>query len=333
MSMSCNGIRWRPLCLLAAAALTTSAFLAVAAPAASAETDTTAPPTAQQFYINGVTATSVSMQWGPGYITEPTGWRLYRNGVLQVPSTGSSGYWDRNLVPGATYSYYVVSFDKAGNTSAPTRTLTVTTRGPGVVPSGPANLRATEVSAGRVTLEFDRPHDEFDVGQFTVYDGTTAIGGTYPAPFAGATTTAQIRHLVPGSSHSYSVRALRPAPYALSPPSNTLQVTTPTTNDAQAPTTPTGLVVRESRYACDFVDLTWAPSTDNADPQAAIDYEYYVNGTFRGYVRGIGKVQNVQLLSHGAHTLTVRAVDSADNGSAQSAAATFTVSSFCQLES
>jgi hypothetical protein len=332
MSMSFYRIRRRPL-FLAAAAILTGATLAVAAPAASADTDTTPPPTAMQFYVNRIDATSVSMQWGPGYITEPTGWRLYRNGVLHVPSTGSSGYWDRNLTPGATYSYSVVSFDRAGNTSAPTRTLTVTTRGPGVVPSGPADLHATEVSPGRVTLEFDRPDDEFDVGQFVVYDGSTVVGGTYPFPFAGATTSVEIRHLTPGSSHSYSVRASRPAPYALSAPSNTLQVTTPTTNDAQAPSVPGGLTVRESRYACDFVDLTWSPSTDNADPQSAIDYEYYVNGTFRGYVRGIGKVQNVQLLGHGAHTLTVRAVDSASNASAQGAGAAFTVSPHCQLES
>lgn len=321
----------RPL-FLAAAALITGASLAATVPAASADTDTTPPPTASQFYINGITDTGVSMQWAPGYITEPTGWRLYRNGVLHVPSTGGSAYWDRNLTPGATYSYYVVSFDRAGNVSAPTRTLTVTTRGPGVVPSGPANLRATEVSPARVTLEFDRPHDEFDVGQFTIYDGTTVVGSTWTSPFAGPTTTVQIRHLAPGRSHSYSVRAIRPQPYGASPPSNTLHITTPTTTDAQPPTVPSGLAVRESRYACDFVDLSWNQSTDNADQQSAIDYEYDVNGTFGGFVRGVGQVQNVQLTSHGTHTLSVRAVDSSGNASARSASASFTVSPNCQLE-
>jgi chitodextrinase len=329
--MSFYRSRRRPL-FLAAAALLTGATLAVAVPAASAGADTTPPPTASQFYINGITDTSVSMQWAPGYITEPTGWRLYRNGVLHVPSTGGSGYWDRNLTPGATYSYYVVSFDAAGNTSAPTRTLTVTTRGPGVVPSGPANLRATEVSPSRVTLEFDRPHDEFDVGAFVIYDGTTEVASTWTSPFAGPTATVQIRHLVPGGSHSYSVRASRPQPYGMSPPSNTLQVSTPTTTDAQPPTVPAGLVVRESSYACDFVDLSWTQSTDNADPQSAIDYEYYVNGTFRGYVRGVGQAQSIQLTSHGTHTLSVRAVDSSGNASGQSTSVSHTVSTFCQLE-
>jgi hypothetical protein len=301
-----------------------------AAPA-TAEPDTTPPPTPINFLVNGVTDTRVSMQWSPGYMTEPTGWRVYRNGV-QVAASAGSAFWDRNLLPGAAYSYFIVAYDTAGNTAPPTRTITVTTRGPGVLPGSPTNLRVREIAPARVTLEFDRPGDEFDVSQYRVYEGGTQVATVYKYPFAGASTTVDIRRLTPGTAHAYTVRADR-YPYGLSAPTNTLSVSLPGTTDLQSPTAPTGLVATESRYSCDFADLRWTQSADDADAASAIDYEVYTDGVFNHYVRGTGLSQAVQFFSHGVHTVTVRAMDGSGNASAHSSTATFRIDQFCQLES
>jgi predicted phage tail protein len=306
-----------------------AAVLAAGPSPAAAAPDTTPPPTPINFLVNGVTDTVVSMQWAPGYLTEPTGWRVYRNGV-QVRAGGGSAYTDRGLTPGATYSYHIVAYDAAGNTAPPTRTITVTTRGPGVQPDPPANLRVIAVAPARVTLEFDRPGDEFDVSRYRVYDGGTQVATGDRYPFAGATTTVEIRNLVPGSAHAYTVRAERSG-YGLSAPTNTAAVTLPGTTDTRPPSAPGGLVATESGYACDFADLTWTQSADDADAAAVIDYEVYTDGAFNHVVRGVVQSPAVQFLSHGTHTITVRAVDSSGNASPHSNTATFHIGPFCPL--
>jgi chitodextrinase len=317
--------------LLYAAATVGTVVIVLAGPApASAAPDTTPPPTPLSLLVNNVTDTRVSMQWTPGYLTEPTGWRVFRNGV-QVGQGASSAFTDRNLVPGGTYSYHVVAYDAAGNTSAPTRTVTVTTRGPGVSPGAPANLRLTAVDPARLTLAFDRPGDEFDVSRYVVLDGATVVASGFKWPYGGASTSVDVRTLAPGSTHSYTVRAERPG-YGRSAPTNTVTVTLPTTTDAQPPSAPAGLVATESRYACDFADLRWTQSTDNVDAPAAIDYEVFTDGAFNHVVRGTGVTLSIQFSSQGTHTVAVRAVDGSGNASAV-ATTTYVIGPWCPLES
>ncbi|TDD72062.1 fibronectin type III domain-containing protein [Jiangella aurantiaca] len=306
-----------------AAGLTTALSLGLAGPATA--TAGTAPPTPFNFYVNNVTDTLVSMQWSPGALTEPTRWRVYQNDVLVTTSLGSA-YVARNLVPGQTYGYRIVAVDASGDVAAPTRTITVTTRGPGVQPGAPSGLRATEVSPARVSLEFDRPGDEFDVWAYQVFDGPTLVG-TAAARFAQPTATVTIRRLAPGSAHSYTVRALRSG--GLSAPSNALAVTTPATTDVTPPGTPSGLTGRIARYTCDNAALTWTPSADDRDAAADIDYEVFGNGRLIGVARGTGAA-TVWLPDPGGNTITVRAVDSSGNASAAGNAITLTVDPACE---
>ena len=66
--------------------------------------------------------------------------------------------------------------------------------------------------------------------------------------------------------------------------------------------------------------LTWTPSTDNADVQADLHYEVYVNGVLSDVVAG--KTQSVNYGVFGQNTVEVFAVDSNGN---KSAAATTTI--------
>jgi hypothetical protein len=286
--------------------------------------DTTPPPTALLPRVIEVTASSVILNWTPGYITEPTRWRVYENGVL-VKTTYSSSYTALNLIPGGTYSYFLVSVDLAGNASAPTRTMTVTTRGPGVLPGAPSNLRVRELAPGRVGLVWTEPDDNFDVASYQISEGAVQVGQARPTWNGEA--TAVIRNLTPGSSHSYTVRAIRSSP---STPSNAVTVVTPLTNDSQPPQVPTGVTVTTSRYSCNFVDLTWNPSLDNVDSQAEVDYEITVNGVLDHVIRGAGFSGNIFGGGPGeTKTYSVRAVDSSGNASAPSQTLSFSIDPRC----
>lgn len=314
----------RRLRRLAVAALSAGLCLSVlAAPAAAAGT----PPTPLNILVTNVSATSVSLQWTPGYLTEPTHWRVYRNGTLAATRYGSA-YTATGLTPGATYSFYVVAVHDDGAVSAPTRTVTVTTRGPGVAPGAPADPRALEVDPARVTIEFDRPDDEFDVWSYRVFDGDELVATVGKTPYAHPTAVVTVRGLAPGSTHTFTVRALRSS--GLSAPSDPLVVTTPTSTDTTAPSVPTGLTGELAPYTCDWADLSWRESTDDRDAPADIDYEVLVDGTVASVVRGTGEAFSVPLRTTGAHSVAVRAVDSSGNASATSAAITLTVDPNCQ---
>ncbi|MFI6500955.1 fibronectin type III domain-containing protein [Nonomuraea typhae] len=266
--------------------------------------------------VDNVTATQISFHWSQntsgsvGVLRA----RIYQDGAL-VTTTRLLRHTASGLVPGATYSFHVVAADDAGNTSPPSRTITITTRGPGVVPPGPANLRATEVAPARVGLSFDQPDDSWDVSHYEVLDGGTVVA-SIPAGFFNGVPTINlaVRGLSPQSSHAYAARAVRAA-IGVSPSSNSLTLSTPPRTDVGAPSAPTGLVATMDRYACFSVNLTWTQSSDNADPQSAIDYEVLVNGTHENWVRGAG-THTIGIVPVGNNTIAVRAVDSSGNASA-----------------
>lgn len=54
------------------------------------------------------------------------GYKIYRNGT-QIATTTSTSYTDSNLSPSTTYTYSVSAYDAAGNESAKSNTVTVTT--------------------------------------------------------------------------------------------------------------------------------------------------------------------------------------------------------------
>ncbi|WP_157249997.1 fibronectin type III domain-containing protein [Nonomuraea typhae] len=272
--------------------------------------------------VDGVTATQISFHWSQnasgsvGVLRA----RVYQDGALAT-TTRLQRYTASGLVPGATYSFHVVAADDAGNTSPPSRTITITTRGPGVVPPGPANLRATEVASARVGLAFDQPDDSWDVGRYEVLDGGTVVASIPAGSFNGVPTiNLALRGLSAQSSHAYTARAVRGA-IGVSPSSNTLTLSTPARTDLVAPSAPTGLVAAMDRYACFSVVLTWTPSGDDADPPSAIDYEILVNGAHESWVRGAG-THTIGMVPVGNNTIEVRAVDSSGNASA-AATATF----------
>ncbi len=314
-----NRKRSPSLLRIASVILLAGALLTVPATSAAAN-----PPTPQNLYAASVSATSVTLWWGTGPLTEQTHWRVYRDGEL-VAVEDFGYHLSTELTPGTTYSFVVVAVHvRNGATSAPSETLTVTTDS--VDLSAPTGFRTVEVSPARVVLEFDRPTYEADVWSYHVYDGDErmAVAGRYPW---SPTVVLTVRQLQPGSEHTFTARIVRSGFH--SAPSDPLVVTTPTTTDTTAPTTPTGLTGEIIPYSCDTAVLSWQESTDDRDAPEDLDYEVLINGVVSAHwARGEGSKMLV-LNGTGDHQLAVRAVDSSGNASPPSGHITVTVDPNC----
>ena len=105
--------------------------------------------------------------------------------------------------------------------------------------------------------------------------------------------------------------------------SNALTVALPASSDVTAPTAPTNLTAEDFNDFCGSVILRWGQSTDNVDPQSALEYEIYRNGVFFSLVTGTGTAG--VYAGDGTSTWTVKAVDRSGNTSAASNSATVTV--------
>jgi hypothetical protein len=265
------------------------------------------------FRLTGLTATTATFHWSVQ--TQPsTQWpirfRLYRDGSI-ITTSVTSQITVSGLAPGQTNDYALDAVEPAGAVSARTPALRVTTRAPGAPPTGVADLRSTAVTPGSVALAWDRPVDDFDIEAFQVFDGSTLVLAV-PGP-SGLTST-KVRHLVPGTSHSFTVRTRRAI--GTSGPSNAVTVNLPASDDRQAPTVPATVRVQD-KDGCGLWRFTWNQSTDNADPQSAIEYEVFINNepTASLIVQGIGIVFPYAS-EEPANTFTVRALDTSGNNSA-----------------
>jgi hypothetical protein len=100
--------------------------------------DTTAPSVPGKPVAGAVTASSVAMSWAASTDNVGVaGYRIYRDGAA-VATSPTPSYTDDGLSPSTTYKYKVAAFDAAGNQSAKSTALSVTTASSGNVVLGPS---------------------------------------------------------------------------------------------------------------------------------------------------------------------------------------------------
>jgi chitodextrinase len=98
--------------------------------------DTTPPSAPANLHAGTVTASSVPLSWSASTDNVGvTGYRIVRNGTVVGTSTGTS-FTDTGLAASTPYTYSVVAIDAAGNASAASAPLTVTTAATGGSGSG-----------------------------------------------------------------------------------------------------------------------------------------------------------------------------------------------------
>src|SRR5947199_86946 len=94
---------------------------------APAPADSIAPATPSGLAASAVTSTSLTLSWRPATDNVGvTGYRVYCNGTLLFPSTSTS-VDITDLLAGRTCAFTIAAFDAAGNVSALSAPLSVTT--------------------------------------------------------------------------------------------------------------------------------------------------------------------------------------------------------------
>jgi hypothetical protein len=97
------------------------------------------------------------------------GYRIYRNGAL-VGASATNTYADTGVQPAASYSYYTIAYDAAGNSSAASGTVTITTP---PADAGPPDIFSDGIEGG--TLSAWTAATNMVVETATVHGGTRAV--------------------------------------------------------------------------------------------------------------------------------------------------------------
>jgi len=275
---------------------------------ASGGPDTQAPAVPTGLVANASGATQVDLSWNASTDNVGvTGYTVYRDGIAIATLTSSNlSYSNSPVSPATSYQYSVDAFDAAGNHSAASAPVTVTT--PDNPPTVPTGLTANAVSATQVDLSWNASTDDQAVVGYTLYrDGTqlTTLAGLSYSDTSVA----------PGVTYSYTVDAYDTSGNhsAASAPVN---VTTPTAPDSEAPSMPTGLAANAS--GATQVDLSWNASTDNV---AVTGYTIYRDGSALTTVAGATLSYSDQSAAAATtYQYSIDAFDAAGNHSAESGA-------------
>ena len=195
--------------------------------------DTTDPSVPTGLSKGTLTQTSVVLTWNASTDNVGvTGYKVYRNGIL-IGSPTATTYTDSGLVASTTYSFTVAAYDAAGNLSAKSAPLSVTTpaapvppvTGDTAPPSVPTGLNKSSLTDTSVIISWNASTDNVAVTGYKVYRNGALL--------ASAPTTNYLdTGLTPSSSYTFTVSAYDAAGNT-SLQSAALSVTTPAT-----PTTP-----------------------------------------------------------------------------------------------
>ncbi len=171
-------------------------------------------------------------------------------------------------------------------------------------PTAPTSLTSSNVTETTVDLSWTASTDNVGVTGYDVYKNGVLLSSV-------TTTNTQVTGLTASTAYSFYVKA-KDAAGNVSTASNTVNVTTNTSPDTQAPTAPTSLAASNTTQTT--VDLSWTASTDNV---SVTSYDVYKNGTLLSSVTTTN-TQITGLTANTAYSFYVKAKDAAGNASTAS---------------
>jgi hypothetical protein len=303
----------------AAGAALTLVFAFVVVGSVAAARDRTPPTTPTNLQATSLSQTSVTLAWDPS--TDKSGtitYSVHKDGQPFTVPQGQTTYTIDWLSPGRTYSFYVTASDSSLNRSGPSNTVTVTTPRDTTPPTAPV-LSGTVRGPSQVSLTWTRSTDDITWWTLGYRIFANGVPVTAHVNWYGERSVV-LRHLTPATSYTFTVEANDFNGNTTM--SNAVTLTTEATSDVTPPSAPTNVrIVRDQ--GCGEVWLGWTQSTDDTDPQSAIEYEIYVNGVLSPLPVGGGIDEDfVYATAHGDNTFTVKAVDRAGNTSEASNAFT-----------
>ena len=266
--------------------------------------DTTPPAVPTALIASLVTGSSFTLRWtAPKDNVRTALYEVFRDGVSLGTTTATSRGLT-GLFPETEYAMTVRAADAAGNWSAQSLPLPVTTTADFTAPSAPGTPVASAITVTGFTLTWTASTDGVGVTLYEVFQDNVSVGTT-------VARTLNLSGLTPNTTYALKIRA-SDAAGNWSAPSAVRSVKT--LADSAAPSVPAGLVA--SAITNTSVTLTWTSSTDNVGVTA---YEVFRGTVSQGTTDATTMVVN-GLTPAAAYTLRVRARDAAGRWSAQSVA-------------
>ena len=200
---------------------TTNAFYAVGVGAAyTGPSDTVAPTAPLTLAASGTTSNTTSLSWTASTDNVAvTGYNVYQGSTLVGTSTTAS-YNVTGLVGATTYSFSVKAKDAAGNLSAASNIVSITTLTPvpdTTAPTAPT-LTASGTTSTSTNLSWSGATDNIGVTSYDVYQGNTLKATVSTSTYAATGLSAS-------TAYTFYVVA-KDAAGNLSLTSNTVSVTT-----------------------------------------------------------------------------------------------------------
>ncbi len=289
--------------------VTNTNLLTITNPGVYTVADATAPsvPTGLTSPTKGLT--NINLAWTASTDNVAvTGYKVYRNGT-QVGTSASTTYNDTGLTPGTAYSYTISAYDAAGNNSAQSTALSVTTTPDTSAPSVPTAITSPSKTMTSINLAWTASTDNVAVTGYKVFRNAVQVG-------TSATATYVDSGLTPGATYSYTVSAYD---FANNNSAQSIAASIATLPDTVAPSTPTGLAIPSKTK--NSANLSWTASTDNV---AVTGYKIYRNAVQVG-TSATNSYTDTALSIGVAYTYTVAAYDAAGNTSVQSTSVTTTL--------
>jgi len=171
--------------------------------------DVQAPTAPTGLAAPGKTANSVSLAWnGSTDNVAVTGYEVFTNGGANAAATtsGATSVTVSGLSPNMTYTFTVKARDAAGNRSAASSAVSVTTNPPSTdtqAPTVPASLRSTGTTSTSVSLAWNGSTDNVAVTGYEVFTN----GGTNAAATTSGATSVTVSGLSANTSYSFTVKA------------------------------------------------------------------------------------------------------------------------------
>jgi chitodextrinase len=230
-------------------------------------TDTIAPTTST-LSATGTTTSSINLSWTVADDNVGvTGYNVYQNGVLKTTTTATS-LAVAGLNASTTYSFYIVGKDAAGNSSAASNTVNVTTLAPADTTAPTTSiLSASGTTTSSTNLSWTVATDNVGVKGYNVYQNGVLKTTT-------TATSLAVAGLNASTTYSFYIVA-KDAAGNSSAASNTVNITTLAPADTTAPTTS---ILSATGTTTSSTNLSWTVATDNVGVKG---YNVYQNGVLK----------------------------------------------------
>jgi chitodextrinase len=267
--------------------------------------DATAPSTPSGLTKSAVTASGFTVSWSAstdnsGTVTE---YQVLRNGTLAT-TVSTTTHTFASLTEVTAYDITVIAKDAAGNVSAPSSVLTVTTIDV-TAPTVPNGLTSTAITATGFTVSWNAATDNSGtVAGYDVLLNNASVGTVL-------TNSYSFTGLNQNTTYNVKVIAIDAASNK-SAASSDLAVTT---LDATAPSIPAGLV--SAAINTTGFTVNWTASTDNSGVVAG--YEVYLSSSLHTTVT-TNSYTFTGLSGNTNYEVTIKSYDASGNKSAFSSA-------------